>query len=244
MIIGADRKSDKLSSQGIFVTEQKFKTQVKTNKNNGNFQVIYQNKILTKGPVFSKQLRNQAINLIKKYQKNQIFCLLVENDWSLTFWIDKGNNSHLEASPIQRTFSLPQESKNQESPLIACIDDSKIIQLQVKRTLELAGYQVLDILDPISAIKIISKHQPKLILMDINMPFFNGYELSQMLGKSRKLKNIPIAMFSAQNSFIDRIRAKMCGTVGFLKKPISGFELIDFVNCIVPVRSELISDNL
>ena len=93
-------------------------------------------------------------------------------------------------------------------------------------------------MDPGSSITTLVRHKPKLILMDINMPYFDGYELCEMLRKSRKLKNIPIAMFSAQDGIVDRFRAKMCGTIGFLSKPVAPLELIDFVNNIVPITPE------
>jgi len=221
----------------IFLSEREFTNQVK--KTNNDSQVFFENKILARGPVFSKKLRNKAIDFGNKYRENGIFCLLVENEWSLTIWIDKENNTHLQATPIQKVVA--SQEKIARKPIIACIDDSKTIQLQVKKTLEIAGYRVLSIIDPVLGMTTLAKYKPELILMDINMPNFNGYELCKMLHKSRQLKDIPIAMFSSQNGIIDRIRAKMSGTIGFLNKPISGFELIDFVNCIVPIRSESIS---
>ena len=223
----------------IFLTEQEFTSQTKNSTKNS--QIVFRNTLLTRGPVFSKKSRTNAINFVQKYANNQIFCLLVENNWCLTVWIDKENNSHLKASPIQKIFN-PQEATKKMPPLIACIDDSKTVQIQVKKTLEFAGYKVLSIIDPVSGITTLSRYKPQLILMDINMPYFNGYELCKMLQKSRQLKDIPIAMFSGQNSIVDRIRAKMSGTIGFLNKPISGFELIDFVNCIVPLTSESMFD--
>ena len=122
--------------------------------------------------------------------------------------------------------------------LIACIDDNKTVQIQVKRTLELAGYEVLSIVDPGFCMTVLSRNQPKLILMDINMPYFDGYELCQMLKKSRQLKNIPIAFFSSKDTIVNRVRAKMCGAIGFLSKPIAPLELIDFVNTVVPITPE------
>ncbi len=127
---------------------------------------------------------------------------------------------------------------NSNGAIVACIDDNKTVQVQVKKTLEWAGYQVLNITDPGASISTLARCEPKLILMDINMPQFDGYELCQMLQKSRKLKNIPIVIFSSRNSIVDRLRAKMYGAVGYLNKPIAPIELIDFVNDLVPITPE------
>ncbi|MGF1487730.1 MAG: response regulator [Prochloraceae cyanobacterium] len=145
---------------------------------------------------------------------------------------------HLEQNRLARTAKKELGAIVKSSTAIACIDDNKTVQVQVKRTLEWAGYKVLSIVDPGSSMTALARHQPKLILMDINMPYFDGYELCQMLQKSRQLKDIPIVIFSSRDTMLNRVRAKMCGAVGFISKPIAPLELIDFVNNIVPITPE------
>ncbi len=83
------------------------------------------------------------------------------------------------ASQVEK---LPlKQVNNPTSPIVACIDDSQTIQLQVKKTLEGVGYKVINITEPSSTITKLAKQKPAVILMDINMPEINGYELCLML---------------------------------------------------------------
>ncbi|MDJ0725767.1 MAG: response regulator [Prochloraceae cyanobacterium] len=115
-------------------------------------------------------------------------------------------------------------------PTIACIDDSKTVQKQVKMTLETAGYSVVSILDPSQSLKAVVQAKPVLILLDINMPNIDGYQLCQMLRKSRQLKDIPIIMLTGRNTAIDKIRSKMIGVVDYLTKPCNPNKLIETVD--------------
>lgn len=124
--------------------------------------------------------------------------------------------------------SINQISKsNHKSPtLIVCIDDSKTVQKQVKMTLKAAGYQVLSITEPTIALKQLSKLKPAVILMDINMPNINGYELCSILRKSIKFKEVPIVMLTGRDGMIDRVRAKLAGATDYLTKPCDPNKLI------------------
>lgn len=124
--------------------------------------------------------------------------------------------------------SVNQASKsNPKTPtLIVCIDDSKTVQKQVKMTLKAAGYQVLSITEPTIALKQLSKLKPAVILMDINMPNINGYELCSILRKSIKFKEVPIVMLTGRDGMIDRVRAKLAGATDYLTKPCDPNKLI------------------
>lgn len=114
-------------------------------------------------------------------------------------------------------------------PLVVCIDDSKTVQQQVTRILETVGYQVISITEPASALSILVRHKPALILLDINMPEIDGYELCQMLNRSRILKEIPVVMLTGREGLVDRLRAKFIGVSEYLTKPFNPNELIEIV---------------
>lgn len=132
-------------------------------------------------------------------------------------------------SPTQQGIAGADKSVNLPSggsPLVACIDDSKAVQKQVKMTLEAGGYQVLSILDPTLALKQLSQLQPVVIFLDINMPNLNGYDLCSLLRKSEKFKDIPIVMLTGRDGMIDRVRAKIVGATDYLTKPCDPNKLI------------------
>ena len=135
-------------------------------------------------------------------------------------------------SPVHHNKILPKnkEKNNQKNlPIIACIDDSKTVQTQVQMTLNPAGYRVISVIDATNALRQLSRNMPVLILMDINMPDINGYDLCSMLKRSQKFQNVPIIMLTGREGIIDRMRAKLVGADQYLTKP---FEPQDLINMI------------
>ncbi len=119
--------------------------------------------------------------------------------------------------------------RNRRLPIIACIDDSKTVQKQVQMTLQPVGYQVISVLDATNALRELSRNMPVLILMDINMPDINGYDLCSMLKRSQKFQNVPIIMLTGRDGIIDRMRAKLVGADKYLTKPFDPQDLINMV---------------
>ncbi len=138
------------------------------------------------------------------------------------------------------TAKREKPSNVSSRPIVVCIDDSKTVQQQVKMTLEASGYEVLSITDPASTLTLLVRHKPALILMDINMPDIDGYELCDMLKRSRKLRQIPIVMLTGREGAIDRLRAKVVGAQHYLTKPFDPNQLIEIVNRLVVVPTPLL----
>lgn len=124
---------------------------------------------------------------------------------------------------------LAKKLEQEQRLVIACIDDSKTVQRQVRGILEASGYNVLSITEPAQALTSLVRQKPAAILMDVNMPDINGYELCSMLRQSRQLKNIPIMMLTGRDGIMDRMRAKMLGVNSYLTKPFRPDELLEYV---------------
>jgi|GEM_PF-431378 len=139
------------------------------------------------------------------------------------------NKVELQPKEIANISKNEDTSSHNQIPIIACIDDSKTVQKQVKMTLQPAGYRVINILNATNALRELSRNMPGLILMDINMPDINGYDLCSMLKRSQKFQDVPIIMLTGRDGIIDRMRAKMVGANKYLTKPFQPQELIDIV---------------
>ncbi|MGK7939234.1 MAG: PleD family two-component system response regulator [Crocosphaera sp.] len=132
-------------------------------------------------------------------------------------------------------------NSSNSSPLIACIDDSITVHKHIKKTLAVIGYQTLSLTNPTLCLSTLARYNPSLILLDINMPEINGYELCSILKKSSKLRNIPIVMVTGRDGIIDRIRAKQLGVKYYLTKPYNPQELIEVVKNLANVKSSNIT---
>lgn len=130
--------------------------------------------------------------------------------------------------------SLEIEDEEPETrPLVACIDDSNTIQKQVKGILSLSGYDVLGITEPAQALTALVRQKPAAILMDVNMPDIDGYELCSMLRQSRQLRDIPIIMLTGRDGILDRIRAKTLGVNYYLTKPFHPEHLVESIGKVL-----------
>ena len=122
-----------------------------------------------------------------------------------------------------------QVLSTQKRPLVACIDDSPTIQQFVKLSLESSGYDVLSLPDPTQAIVSLLHHQPVVILMDIEMPGIDGYELCRLARQVEALRRVPIVMLTGREGIVDRVRARMAGCTAYLTKPFNPQELLKLV---------------
>ncbi|WP_017718426.1 response regulator [Kamptonema formosum] len=128
------------------------------------------------------------------------------------------------------SISPYQEPPSDRRPIVACIDDSKTAQRNVKLILEASGYRVLGLTEPAKALTALARHKPALILLDINMPEINGYELCRMLRQSEQLHDIPIVMLTGRDGMVDKLRARMVGATDYLTKPFQAQQLIAVVH--------------
>lgn len=103
--------------------------------------------------------------------------------------------------------------------LIACIDDSPQVEIEMRRILEPLGYEVLGITEPLQSVSTLLQRKPDLIFLDLIMPNTNGYELCTFLRKTTTFQEIPIVILTGRDGMIDRVRAKMAGSSDFLSKP-------------------------
>lgn len=137
-------------------------------------------------------------------------------------------------NPPVITTPPPSETQPTKSakkqPLIACIDDSPVLAHSLKTILIPAGYQMLSIEEPMRGFSQLIEHKPDLILLDLNMPNANGYSVCKFLRESPVFNKTPIIILTAQNTTIDRARARLVGATDFLGKPPDSEELLQIIN--------------
>jgi two-component system, chemotaxis family, response regulator PixG len=137
--------------------------------------------------------------------------------------------------PISINFDIPDNHKNSQPPVgkklytIACIDDSQTVLNSIKHFLDENTFSVVMINDPIKALMQILRSKPDLILLDVEMPSLDGYELCSLLRKHSAFKNTPIVMVTGRTGFIDRAKAKIVRSSGYLTKPFTQSELLKMV---------------
>ncbi len=103
---------------------------------------------------------------------------------------------------------------------ILYIEDSPSNRLLVRRVLIAEGYEVLEAGDGIHGLELAGQEHPDLILMDINLPDVDGYELTRRIHMSLDLADIPVVAMTANVMHGDREKTLEAGCVGYIPKPI------------------------
>ncbi len=99
---------------------------------------------------------------------------------------------------------------------IFVVDDSKIISEKLKEELEKWGFEIVLVDDFEKVIDIFKKENPDLVVMDIALPYFDGYFWTR---KIRDLSNVPIIFLSSKEDTMNKIMAMEMGADDFVSKP-------------------------
>jgi two-component system cell cycle response regulator DivK len=119
---------------------------------------------------------------------------------------------------------------------ILYIEDNPDNMLLVQRALESRGYKLLKAMNGVDGISMAEESMIDLILLDINLPDIDGYEVAQRLRKSSKadLAYIPIIAVTANALKGDAERALEAGCDVYMSKPINIRELWARIEAYVP----------
>ena len=129
---------------------------------------------------------------------------------------------------------------------ILIVDDTPDNLRLLSKTLLAEGYQVRCAINGSIALLAIKTKMPDLILLDVNMPDIDGFEVCQQLKRSDLTKDIPIIFISASGRLNDKIKAFESGGVDYLSKPFQVPELLSRVNSqlnLQNLRKQLLQKN-
>ena len=118
---------------------------------------------------------------------------------------------------------------------IMAVDDQPENLKLLEDMLRQRGYMVRSFPRGRLALAAASQHPPDLILLDVNMPEMNGYEVCERLKGDEKLAGIPVIFLSALNEIEDKVRAFRSGGVDYISKPFQ----VDEVQARVETHTRL-----
>lgn len=107
---------------------------------------------------------------------------------------------------------------------ILVVDDAKSIRDTMRLALVNAGYEVILAEDAVVAGRIVLEQQPDLMVVDVNMPYMDGYELVGALKGDAETRDIPVVFLSASHDVEER--ASDLGAAAWLHKPVLADKLL------------------
>lgn len=116
---------------------------------------------------------------------------------------------------------------------ILVVDDEPSIALSLKFLMEQAGFSVRTAADGQQTLDAIKLSPPDLILLDINMPKMNGYQVCEVVRANDQWSHIRIIMLTAKGRDIEREKGLALGADDYVTKPFATREVVDKVRALV-----------
>lgn len=139
----------------------------------------------------------------------------------------------LTEKPHTSNITKVSEKKKTKSAKILVIDDEPEITDIIETFLENAGYEVRSENSSVIGIERAKTFLPDLILLDIMMPFMDGYEVCKELKKSEATSKIPVIFLTGKDARSDEGKSFEVGGDMFIKKPFSCERLLGIVKVVL-----------
>jgi chemosensory pili system protein ChpA (sensor histidine kinase/response regulator) len=126
--------------------------------------------------------------------------------------------------------SLPAAADRQVAKLVMIVDDSVTVRKVTSRLLERNGMQVMTAKDGVDAITQLQERRPDIMLLDIEMPRMDGFEVANLVRHDSRLKDLPIIMITSRTGEKHRERAMAIGVNDYLGKPYQETVLLEAIS--------------
>jgi chemosensory pili system protein ChpA (sensor histidine kinase/response regulator) len=114
-------------------------------------------------------------------------------------------------------------------PRVMVVDDSLTVRKITGRLLAREGYEVLTAKDGVEALEQLAGVTPDVMLVDIEMPRMDGFDLTRNIRADARLKRVPIIMITSRTAAKHRAYAAELGVDVFLGKPYREEELLGHI---------------
>jgi chemosensory pili system protein ChpA (sensor histidine kinase/response regulator) len=126
---------------------------------------------------------------------------------------------------------VPDEIED-TSPLVMVVDDSITVRKVTTRLLERHEMRVVAAKDGVDALAQLQETIPDIMLLDVEMPRMDGFELATNMRSDDRLKNVPIIMITSRTGQKHRDRASSIGVNIYMGKPFTEADLLDNINVL------------
>lgn len=117
--------------------------------------------------------------------------------------------------------------------IILAVDDEPNILMSIEFILDMEGYEVHTARDGDDALEAAERVRPDLILLDINMPRKDGYEVCRILRKRENMAGTKVIMLTAKGQALERKKGLEVGADEYVTKPFSADELLSAIRTCI-----------
>jgi putative two-component system response regulator len=128
------------------------------------------------------------------------------------------------------------KSEQAEKSSLLIVDDTPANLRLLSSMLAEEGYKVRSVINGQMALTAVKTAPPDLILLDINMPNMNGYQVCQQLKSDESINDIPVIFISALDELHDKVKAFASGGIDYITKPFQLEEVLARVRTHLTLR--------
>ncbi|MFQ5995977.1 MAG: Hpt domain-containing protein, partial [Acidiferrobacterales bacterium] len=138
-----------------------------------------------------------------------------------------------EALQVEHVAETAPGEQTTRRPVVMVVDDSLTVRKVTGRHLQKRGLEVLTAKDGVDALEQLQDHTADVMLIDIEMPRMDGYELSSRIRADPRFKHIPIIIITSRAGEKHRNRAFELGVNGYMSKPYQEDELFQNIESLL-----------
>lgn len=120
---------------------------------------------------------------------------------------------------------------------ILIVDDEKSICQLLSHFLEGQGFSVTTTLDPLQGLDTVKAVQPDLVILDVNMPGMDGWQILQTLKSSPRTAGIPVIMCTGRDMIKDIETADAMGAAAYITKPFELERVLHKITAVLGMSS-------
>jgi diguanylate cyclase (GGDEF)-like protein len=132
------------------------------------------------------------------------------------------------------------DSHGQRRVLVA--DDSRVARSLLRAQLAARGYEVTEAADGDQALQLARSEAPDVVLLDIELPGEDGFEVLARMKADPELRHVPVVFLTRRTGTDDVVRGLECGAQDYLRKPVEASELVARIHAAV--RAKTLQDRL
>lgn len=141
------------------------------------------------------------------------------NTKDLVSKIEKMTKAKIASQPVVSLDQFRDAKKKMEPKNLLIIEDDESMRSAYQRVFSSEGYILKMAADATELTKVLDDQVVDLIILDVGLPWINGFELGQLLKEHKDLKKIPLVFISASASQEDMKKAFDIGADDYIKKP-------------------------
>lgn len=127
-------------------------------------------------------------------------------------------------------------SKDRHKPKVLIVDDENTVTETLQVVLTMRGYNIFTADNGNTALDLLFRHKPDLVLLDLVLPGLDGLSILKRMRENNTLAKIPVIIVTVvtrDSDLADGFWRMVAGTEGFITKPFDPFEVADRVDTII-----------